>query len=357
MERKLVSIQVIEDVAPIAGADNIMQARVMGWTVVVKRGEFLPGDRCVFFEIDSVLPDGPAWSEFMRPRGFRVRTLKLRGVLSQGLALPVSILGGAPAEPGVDPTGLRPAPRAESAGSPPGDSLTRIDLRDRLGVVKYEPVLPDAREVAGPFPSRVPKTDEIRLQSALGVLDEIRGRDFFVTTKLDGTSATYLRDGDAGLVACSRNWALVPGENSVWRLAARYELAARLPPDFAIQGEVCGPGIQKNRLGLPAIELFVFSVYDVRAARFLDFEPFVAFCAEHGLRTVPIERVVRGDEAAAHRHDLGSWLEAARGLYAGTKQRKEGIVVRPLVETPSATLGGRLSFKVINNDFLLKDDD
>jgi RNA ligase (TIGR02306 family) len=333
MERKLVSIQVIDAVAPIEGADNIMQARVMGWTVVVKKGEFAPGDRCVFFEIDSVLPDGPAWSEFMRPRGFRVRTVKLRGVLSQGLALPVSILGGEVPEPG-------------------------IDIREHLGVVKYEPVLPDAREVAGPFPGRVPKTDEIRLQSALGVLDELAGREFFVTTKCDGTSATYFRDGDAGLVACSRNWALAPGENHVWRLAAQYELGERLPPDFAIQGEVCGPGIQKNRLGLPAIELFVFSVYDVRAARFLDFEPFTAFCAEHGLRTVPIERVVRGAEAAAYRHDLDGWLEAARGLYPGTKQRKEGIVVRPLAEVRSETLGGsRLSFKVINNDFLLKDED
>jgi len=333
MERKLVSIQVIEGIAPIEGADNIMQARVMGWTVVVKKGEFAPGDRCVFFEIDSVLPDGPAWSEFMRPRGFRVRTVKLRGVLSQGLALPVSILGG----------------EVPAVG---------IDIRDRLGVVKYEPVLPDAREVLGPFPGRVPKTDEIRLQSALGVLGELAGRDFFVTTKCDGTSATYLRDGDAGLVACSRNWALAPGENHVWRLAAQYELGRRLPPDFAIQGEVCGPGIQKNRLGLPAVDLFVFSVYDVRAARFLDFEPFTAFCAEHGLRTVPIERVVRGAEAAAYRHDLDGWLEAARGLYPGTKQRKEGIVVRPLVEVRSETLGGsRLSFKVINNDFLLKDED
>lgn len=336
MERKLVSIQVIDAIAPIEGADNILQARVMGWTVVVKKGEFTPGDRCVFFEIDSVLPDGPAWSEFLRPRGFRVRTLKLRGVLSQGLALPVSILGGDVPEMG-------------------------LDLRERLGVVKHEPVLPDAREVLGPFPGRVPKTDEIRLQSALGVLDEIRGCEFYVTTKCDGTSATYLRDAaagaGAGLIVCSRNWALRSGENHAWRLAARYDLAARLPPDFAIQGEICGPGIQKNRLGLPALDLFVFSVYDVRAAHFLDFEPFVAFCAEHGLRTVPIERVVRGDEAAAYPHDLDGWLSASRGLYAGTKQRKEGIVVRPLVEAPSGTLGGRLSFKVINNDFLLKDED
>jgi len=333
MERKLVSIQVIDALAPIEGADNILQARVMGWTVVVKKGEFAPGDRCVFFEIDSVLPDGPAWSEFMRPRGFRVRTLKLRGVLSQGLALPVSILGGG------------------------GEPEMGIDLRDRLGVVKHEPVLPDAREVLGPFPGRVPKTDEIRLQSALGVLDELRGRDFYVTTKLDGTSATYYHDAETGLVACSRNWALARGGNHPWRLAERYELAARLPPCFAIQGEICGPGIQKNRLGLSEIDLFVFSVYDAQAGHFLDHGPVLDFCAEHGLRTVPIERVVRGEEAASYHHDLDGWLAASRGLYAGTQQRKEGIVVRPLVETPSATLGGRLSFKVINNDFLLKDED
>ena len=118
----------------------------------------------------------------------------------------------------------------------------------------------------------------------------------------------------------------------MWRLAERHALAQRLPPDFAIQGEVCGPGIQKNRLGLPGVELFVFSVYDVRAARFLDYEAFVAFCAEHGLPTVPVERVVRGDDAAAYRHDLDGWLEAARGVYPNGKQRKEGIVVRPLVE-------------------------
>ena len=335
MERKLVSIQTIDAIEPIAGADNIQQARVMGWTVVIKKAEFTAGDPCVFFEIDSVLPDGPTWSEFLRARSFRVRTLKLRGVLSQGLALPVAILGEA-----VDAAALRGQ-----------------DLRERLGVTKFEPVLPDAREIAGPFPARVPKTDEIRLQSALGVLDELRGQAFYVSTKCDGASATYVRDSIDGFAACSRNWALAPGENHVWRLAERLKLAEVLPPDMAIQGEVCGPGIQKNRLGLGQTELFVFNVYDLRKAAFLPLDEMRAFCAERGLRTVPIERVVQGDDATAYAHSLDGWLEAARGLYDGTKQRKEGIVIRPLIEQRSETLGGRLSFKVINNDFLLKDDD
>src|SRR5205085_4819543 len=122
---------------------------------------FQPGDLCVFFEIDSLLPADAPWAEFMRPRGFRVKTARLRGVLSQGLALPLSIL-----------------PESVAAAPPLG-----TDIRELLGVVKHEPILPDSRELAGPFPDAVPKTDEIRLQSGLEVLGEIRGRDFYVTTK------------------------------------------------------------------------------------------------------------------------------------------------------------------------------
>ncbi|HYH97009.1 RNA ligase family protein [Hyalangium sp.] len=335
MERKLVSIQTVENITPIEGADQIVAARVMGWNVVVKKGEFQSGDPCVFFEIDSVLPQGAPWAEFLRPHGFRVKTLKLRGVLSQGLALPVSILGGEVPPPG-------------------------IDLRERLGVIKYEPALPDTREVAGPFPAEVPKTDELRLQSALGVLDELRGRPFYVSTKCDGTSATFFRSVDGGaLVVCSRNWALRPGPNPVWRVVEALRLSELLPPGMAVQGELCGPGIQKNRLGLASVELRVFSAYDARpgAGRFLGYHDFESFCAEHGLTHVPIEQVVQGEEAARFEHSLDGWLERARGFYTGTKNRKEGIVVRPLVEAASTTLGGRLSFKVLNNDYLLKDED
>ena len=332
MERKLVSIQRVDSIAAIPGADRIVRARVLGWDVVVKKDELAAGDLCVFFEIDSVLPDGQPWAEFMRPRNFRVKTARLRGVLSQGLALPVSVLPGE-----VPPVGT--------------------DVRDLLGVVKYEPVLPDTREIAGPFPGQVPKTDEIRLQSVLGVLDEIRGGDFAITTKLDGTSATYFRRFDGELVACSRNWALARGRNPVWRIAERYRLDDVLPPGFAIQGELCGPGIQKNRLGLDEVDLFVFSVHDTRQGAFLDTAAAQVFCAERALRTVPVEQVVTGEAALAFDHSLERYLELAQGVYDGTANRKEGIVVRPLAERWSPTLGGRLSFKVINNEFLLADEE
>lgn len=330
--RQLVSIQRIESLAPIPGADQVLQARVMGWTVVVQRGEFSVGDPCVFFEIDSILPDGAAWAEFLRPRGFRVRTLRLRGILSQGLALPLSVF---PVESAL---------RHWEGG----------DLRDRLGVTKFEPDPPESREVAGPFPAHVPKTDEIRLQSAVGVLDEIRGLPFYVSTKCDGASATYVRDDD-GLVAASRTAALTRDARHVWQVAARHRLAERIPRGVAIQGELCGPGIRKNRLGLAEVDLLVFNVYDVRAASLLPLDEMRAFCAERGLYTVPIERVVRGDEATRFEHTLEGWIEAARGRYEDTRQRKEGIVVRPIVERFSPTLNHRLSWKVLNNDFLLED--
>jgi RNA ligase (TIGR02306 family) len=334
MERKLVSIQRIDALAPIPGADQILQARVMGWTVVVRTGEFAVGDPCVFFEIDSVLPDGATWAEFMRPRGFRIRTLRLRGVLSQGLALPLSAFP------------------VESAF----EHWENGDLRDRLGVTKFELEPPDSREIAGPFPARVPKTDEIRLQSALGVLDEIRGQEFYVSSKCDGISATFLQDED-GLVAASRTATLTRDARYVWEIADRHRLADQIPQGVAIQGELCGPGIRKNRLGLTEVDLLVFNVYDVRAARILPLDAMLAFCAERGLATVPIERVVRGDQAAHFKHTLEGWIEAARGYYANTRQRKEGIVVRSLVERFSATLNHRLSWKVLNNDFLLKEED
>ncbi len=335
MERKLATVQRIDALEPIEGADLIVRARVMGWDVVVKRGEFAVGDRCVFFEIDSLLPDGAPWAEFMRPRGFRIKTARLRGVLSQGLALPTSVL-----PEGMDVPDL-------------GTDVSKV-----LGVQKYEPVLPDTREVAGPFPGEVPKTDEIRLQSALGVLDEIRGKPFVITMKLDGTSTTFFKKSEDELVACSRNWALVRVEtNAVWRVASELDLLARLPVGFVVQGELCGPGIQKNRLGLSKVSFFAFNVFDTRAGRYLGHQEMASFCEERGIPVVPVEHVVVGDDAERFEHTLERYLELAKGIYPGTKNRKEGIVVRPLEEAHSETLGGRLSFKIISNEFLLKDED
>lgn len=100
--RRLVTIQTIESVTPIAGADRIAKARVGGRTVVIQKGSFAAGDRCVFFEIGSVLPAGRSWSKFLRKQGYRVTEREVFGVVSQGLVLSVSILDDEQAPPDGD---------------------------------------------------------------------------------------------------------------------------------------------------------------------------------------------------------------------------------------------------------------
>lgn len=331
MKRKLASIQYVHSVYPIENADRIEQATVMGWNVVTKKGEFQPGDLCVFFEIDAILPE-TEWAEFMRPLKFRVKTAKMRGVLSQGLALPLAIV-----------------PEDQRAGLQEGDDLT-----DVLQVAKYEPPLSlNMGSSAGPFPGYVPRTDEIRIQSALPLLDEIKDRPYVITVKYDGMSFTGLHDDDK-LLICSRGHQVSESNSDFyWYAAKKLGLPDKLKahPHMAVQGELCGPSIQKNRLGLKDRELFMFNVFDVKAGRYLDYAEFVRFCADLSLSTVPLH-----EQGEAFEYTLEQLLELARGKYDGTSNNREGIVVRPAQETTSPTLGSRLSFKVLNNDFLLKDE-
>lgn len=333
MERKLASIQKITNLEKIENADNIEKATVMGWNVVVKKGEFSVGDVCIYFEIDAVLPSDKDWAAFMASKKFRVKTMKLRGCLSQGLALPASIL----------PTDVERA--------------VGLDVTDVLGVTKFEPALPlSGGLISGLFPHDVPKTDEIRLQSVPEVLDEIKSAPFFATVKLDGMSSTFIRRDD-GLQVCSRNFMLAESNCEHWIVAKKYNLAERLPVDFAVQGEVMGPGIQKNRLCLKEHDLFVYNVYDIKKQKYLDYEEFVLFCFKHGLKTVPIAFEVDDEDLKNVTYTVDAFLQLASGLYEGTKNRREGLVFRPTKETYSKVLNGRLSFKVINNEFLLKDEE
>ena len=338
MQRKLASIQRIDALTPIDGADRIERAHVLGWTVVVRKGEFQEGDLCVFFEIDSHLPSDAPWTQFMAQHGFRVRTAKLRGCLSQGLALPISIL-----ERGIDiPTCV------------PDHVLIGNDVTSALSVTKYEPPLPIGGDVAGPFPGEVPKTDEMRAQSFPSVIDEIRQDAFYATVKLDGTSATFLRR-EEGLIVCSRNWALKDGDNAYWSVARRYGLE-RLPIGMCVQGELCGPGIQKNRLGLGSLELFIFDAFDTLSGTYLRRVELEQLCKRMDLKCVPLAACFDKDEASAFTLDM--LLTLAEGTYEGIESPREGIVIRPVEERRSATLGGgRLSFKVISNSFLLAGGD
>jgi RNA ligase (TIGR02306 family) len=328
--RALASVQRIQKLEPIPGADRIEKAGILGWHCVVKKGEFQAGDLCVYFEIDSILPDLPEF-EFLRERKFRIKTIKLKGVLSQGLAVPLSLLPhGGMYEEGADVT-------------------------ETLGVKKYEPEIPAflAAEARGPFPAQVPKTDETRIQSnPEAVIGDFTGKDVYITLKLDGTSATYLKIG-GDIHVCSRNLSLKEDDTSTyWRFyrTCHMDDIFKETGNVAIQGEICGPGIQKNPLMLKSPELFVFNVYDIDAKKYYDYAALKGFCESYGLTMVPLlERRVFDFKSAEE------LLEYAKGDYPSGKKR-EGVVIRTVTEQYSPALEGRASFKVINNDYLLEND-
>lgn len=330
MERKLVSIQVIKEVKTHPNADSLDLATVLGWQVVTKRDEFKAGDLCVFFEVDSVLPELPVF-EFMRNKHFRVRTIRLRKELSQGLAMPLSML--------FDPI--------------PPTLMEGQDVAGMLGVKKYEHPLSLVADAKGPFPFFIPKTDEIRVQSVVpGIFDELHGKNLYVTTKMDGTSSTfYLKDGVFGV--CSRNLELKESDSPYWAVAKKYNIESKLRLysfDIAIQGEICGPGIQGNPLKLTEYKLFVFSIHDIERRKYFSYDEFVDL-----VKTFEIDRVpCQTDQFIfdKNKHDLNYLLEHAKGKYEGTDNDIEGIVIRPVFETHSEVLDGRLSIKVLNNDYL-----
>lgn len=344
-ERALVHIEQIKEISPIEGADRIEVAKILGWNVVVKKGEFRPGDQCVYFEIDSILPKKP-WCEFLvnpdKPdKPIRLKTKKMKGVVSQGLALPI--------------------PSVFGYGT---DFSNGTDVTQQLEVVKYEPYIPAqlAGIIVGQRPFFVPKTDEERIQNIPDIIQEVAGISLYKTVKMDGTSSSYFYKPDIEVPfgVCSRNLQLKEDPNNTyWKMVFKYDILNKLKllyestgNSYVLQGEICGPGIQKNRMGLKEVSLFLFNVLDLNTSKFLNFYDFVQFCEKIQIPTVPVDGIVTftGKETV---EDL---LVMADGLYDNGKPR-EGIVYRPVVETVSQVLkGGRLSFKTVSNKYLLAED-
>jgi RNA ligase (TIGR02306 family) len=329
-ERRLATVRTVAAVEPIPGADAIEAATVSGWKVVIKKGEFQPGDLAVYCEIDSFLPLRPEY-EFLRKssfkrmggqEGFRLKTVRLRGQVSQGLLLP--------------------AP----AGAVEGEDVTAA-----LGIVKYEPPVPASLQgkVRGAWP-RVPKTDEERIQNVPEMLQsELL---FYVTEKLDGSSATYVLDREEFYV-CSRNLNLLEDpENTFWQVARDRGLEEKMrarggnfPGNFAVQGELIGPGIQGNRYRLARPEVRLYGAYDIDRRVYLTWDGLAEVAAALELETVPLLR--RG----ARPGEFGSMealLADAEGNSALVSSPREGLVWRAEQE------GEKVSFKAISNEFLLK---
>ncbi|HEX8615392.1 MAG TPA: RNA ligase (ATP) [Telluria sp.] len=323
--RKLATVRKVIDIKPIAGADAIECVTVDGWKVVSKKGEYTIGGNALYLEVDSWVPEALApflckdKREFNGVPGARLRTVKLRGQISQGLLLPVP----------------------DGAGE--GDDLTEM-----LGIQKYEPPIPADLQgiVKGPFPSFVRKTNQERIQNLVAELEAWAdaGLEWEVTEKLDGSSLTaYLFQGEFGV--CSRNLDLLETEgNSYWKLARDNKLEALLRAtgrNLAVQGELIGPGVQGNPYGVGAPQLQVFDIYDIDNGRYLNSAERMALLAGTDILHCPV--LDTQNLAGATVASLLAGAEGKSALKASTE--REGLVFK--------CLGADVSFKAISNKFLL----
>ena len=340
-ERKMATIRRIDTIGPIEGADAIEVATVGGWKVVVKKGDFKPGDLAVYCEIDSFIPStiAPFLTKpdqypkvFEGVQGERLRTVRLRGQLSQGLLMPMSVM----TNNGVIAQVLK----------------EDEDVSQALGIVKYEAPIPAclAGEVKGMFPGFIPKTDQERIQNLSVELAEwVRlGYTFEVTEKLDGTSMTaFMVDGVFSI--CSRNLELKPNpDNSMFKAALKQNLEAKLAQsgrNLALQGELIGNGIQGNKYKLKDQGFYVFDIYDIDAKRYLTPAERKAFVAEWNIAHVPVfQSAVSLDGLTIDMLLKNAEGKSVMGDIEGPEQ--EGLVYK--------ANEAEVSFKVISNRFLLR---
>lgn len=354
--RKLASIQEIKEIIPIPEADRIELAKIKGWRAVVPKGKFDVGDKCVFIEVDSVLPDTPIFDFLKNSKGKLkpIKTQKIRGVISQGLVMPIDIMSG-------------------------GNELDiDTDVTKELGIKKKEDkTLKKWYKIFNnvptlPFPTFINKTDEERVQNMQGTLDRYIKAEFVATEKLDGTSFTaYIKDGHFGI--CSRNMEIpLDIESPYQHIAFKYMLKEKfeklrkeiIPYDFAIQGEIIGKGIQGNKYELKDYELKLFNFINLDTGEEMGF--FFGSTEEYkrfngialgqiayylGLGTVPI---LNADFKMIN--DIDKLIKYSTGnSVLNPNHTREGVVFRIKYNSDMDKSMSRLSFKAVNPAFLLKE--
>lgn len=347
--RHLASIQRIWNVEPIEGADRLELCSVLGWKCVANKGQFKKGDLAVYFEIDSFLPVRPEF-EFLRNssykktdimgEGFRIRTMKFRGQISQGLVLPLDAFQDLPG---------------------PADVGIGMDVSEWLGVKKWEieERATTGGNVIGTLPYDVPHTDETRVQALPELIQEFAGKNYYISTKMDGSSHSISID-ENGFHVTGHNYEYKnDGSSSFYNFVNEMEYRPFMEAFMAryglktltIQGEFCAPGIQRNRLKLTKPHWYVFTVREngerVGLKRMLD------ICEHLKMEHVPIEE--EGKDLPSKYPTVEALLERADGQYPNGGP-KEGIIIRTTEPEYCSLISGPLSMKVVSNKYLLKNE-
>lgn len=342
MERKLATVRKISDIQPIEGADKIELATIDGWKVVVAKDvNHKVGDLIVYCEVDSFLPIREEF-EFLRKtsfkkmgdqEGFRLKTIRLRGQISQGLIVPLDVL--------------------LKHGVSSDDVFEGLDVTGMLDIIKYEPPVPAelSGKVRGLFPSFIRKTDEERVQNLSSEYEKYRGKNklggkFYVTEKLDGSSSTFYVKDDVFSV-CSRNLELIETEgNTFWKVARELDLENKLRTlgfNVCLQGELIGEGVQGNPYKIKGQTVRFFNGFNIDTQENIPFLEFVELTQKLGLKTVPI---LEFDFDLPN--SIDNMLEYAESpSILNTNFSREGVVVRSYDRT--------ISFKSISNQFLLNE--
>lgn len=369
-ERKLAHIEKIEWIRDIPDADRICTYGVLGWEVVDQNNKYKVGDKICYVEIDSVLPDKPEY-EFLRDRKFRVRTIKLKKQVSQGLILSIDNIGEYSI--GEDVTKLlgitkylTPSEREEN------DILQRKIQNDKNKLRKFmmryswfRKLFLSKKQKSG-FPYWVSKTDEERIQNIPYVLEQFKDKEVYVTEKIDYQSGTWtgkMVPRFSGLlgnlipikkyqfVVCSRNLTTNDKNSLYWKIAKKYNLEEilRKNPTLTIQGKQGDTKVQGNKYGITEPTMWVFNIIDHEKNYHYDFEEILSFCRKYNLLNVPI---IVDTKLSGLGSTVQELVEFSKGKSVLADIPREGVVIR-CVENGQKLL----SFKVINPDFLLKYSD
>ena len=357
MERKLASVQIISSLENIEGADKIMKATVLGWELVVLKHEFNVGDKCVYCEVDSILPDRPEF-EFLRSKKFRIKTIRLRGQVSQGICFPLSILPKGDYKEGDDVTkilGIRKYDPQAEAEQREIDKLNEIHKnRLRKHFMRYSWFRRLVyRPQRLPRPGFIRKTDEDRIQLFPRICEDERDTTFFATEKLDGTSASYFvvkKGWRYKYGICSRNFQMVKKDNVYWRVSDKFGIEKILKGIIKVcgadmvfvQGEIIGPKVQGNKYKLDDLEFYVFNLKIGHV--WYTFPSRIHFMLGGELSAVPLVT-----DSYMLPKTIPQAVEQAVGTSVLADIPREGLVIRNSKKN--------ISFKIINPKFLLKYDE
>lgn len=365
--RSLASIRTITDIQPIDGKDRIVLAFIDGWSVIVKKDEYKIGDKTVFCEIDSVLPSKPEF-EFLSKNNYRIKTIKMSGVLSQGICFPLSILPQGNYQIGDDVTELMGITQYEKTMDKENEIVGNVNKNKKYTHPFFTKFLFKSKFFRGlllpkkqnkGFPEFVSKTDETRIQNATFYLN--MDCTFIATEKIDGQSGTFTlqrikpkwfwQKEKFDYAVCSRNMRLWQRNNSqsYWKVSDKYNIETVLHNLIgenewvAIQGECVDTNVQGNKYKVKEADFYVFNI--IYPNKRLNSVVAKQIAEQNGMKFVPIidkNISIKGKTVA-------EILDYATDKSTIGDTLREGIVFR--------TQDGKQSFKAVSPKFLMKYDE